>query len=63
MGRKKPEPLFPDDNTILIIGQTKQTEASALPEGPEKQKLQKEANAYLTLANARGWVNGLKAPT
>jgi hypothetical protein len=60
---RKPKTLFPDDNTIRAIGQTKQEEADALPEGPDKRKLQKEANGYLILADARSWMNGLKVPT
>jgi hypothetical protein len=56
--------LFPDDHAILLIAQTKQAEADALPPGPEKRKLQKEANSYRILAEANSWLNGdLKPPT
>jgi hypothetical protein len=56
--------LFPDDNAILVIAETKQSEADALPPGPEKRKLQKEANSYRILADAKSWLKGdLKPPT
>jgi hypothetical protein len=56
--------LFPDDNAILLIAQTKQAEADALPPGQEKRNLQKEANSYRILAEAKSWLKGdLKPPT
>jgi hypothetical protein len=56
--------LFPDDNAILLIAQTKQAEADAHPPGPEKRTLQKEANSYRILAEAKSWLKGdLKPPT
>ena len=56
--------LFPDDTAILLLAQNKQAEADALPPGPEKRKLQKEANSYQILANAKNWMTGeLKSPT
>ena len=60
MGKKS---LFPDDNAILLIAQKKQAEADALRPGPEKRRLQKEANSYRVLANAKSWLKGeLKPP-
>ena len=56
--------LFPDNNAILLIAQTRQAEADAAPPGPGKVKLQKEANSYRILADAKGWMNGeVKPPT
>jgi hypothetical protein len=60
----KSRTLFPDDNALLAIAQTKQVEASALPEGPEKRALQREAVSYQILADVEGWLSGeLKPPT
>jgi hypothetical protein len=50
--------LFPDDNAIQAIAETKQVEATALPPGPEKHKLQKEANSYKILSEAKSWLSG-----
>jgi len=62
MGRKV-KSLFPDDNAIKAIAQTKQAEADALPPGLEKRKLQKEANSYKILSEAKSWLSGeLKPP-
>ena len=56
--------LLLDDSAILLIAQTKQAEADALPPGPEKHKRQTEANSYRILADAKGWMKGeLKPPT
>ncbi|SHG53507.1 hypothetical protein [Bradyrhizobium erythrophlei] len=60
MGKKT---LFPDDNTIRGVAETKQAEADALPPGQEKRKLQKEANSYRILSEAKSWISGeLKPP-
>jgi hypothetical protein len=37
-------------------------EADALPAGPEKCKLQKEANSYKILAEAMSWLSGEPKP-
>ncbi len=55
---RKPNSIFPDENTIKLIAQTKQAEADALPAGPEKRKLQEEANSYRILAEAKNWLAG-----
>jgi hypothetical protein len=57
--RKK---LFPDDNDIRAIAQSKQAEADALPRGPAKHELQREANSYKILSEADAWISGLKPP-
>jgi hypothetical protein len=49
----KPRSLFPDDNAIRLMAETKQAEADALPPGPEKRKLQKEANSLRILSEAK----------
>jgi hypothetical protein len=54
--------LFPDDRDIRAIAETKQAEADALPRGPLKRELQKEANCYKILSEAEGWISGLKPP-
>lgn len=60
MGNKS---LFPDDNAIRAMAETKQAEADALPPGQEKRKLQKEANSYRILSEAKSWLSGeLKPP-
>jgi hypothetical protein len=60
---RKSKSLFPDDSAIQTMAQTKQVQADALPHGPEKRKLQKEANSYKILAEARLWMSGdLKPP-
>jgi hypothetical protein len=62
--RKKSKSIFPDDNAIKLIALTKQAEADALPQGLAKRKLQKEANSYRILADAKSWMKGeLKPPT
>jgi hypothetical protein len=61
MGKKS---LLPDDNAIPLVAQKKQAEAHALRPGLEKRRLQKEANSYRILANAKSWLKGgLKPPT
>jgi hypothetical protein len=37
--------LFPDENAILVIAQTKQAEADALPQGPENANCKKRRTA------------------
>lgn len=59
---KKLKSLFPDDDAIRLMAETRQAEADALPPGPEKRKLQKEANSYRILAEARGWLAGELRP-
>jgi hypothetical protein len=55
--------VFPDDNTIRVMAANKQAEADALPPGPEKRELQKEANSYRILSEAKSWLAGeLKPP-
>jgi len=54
--------LFPDDNDIRVIAETKQAEADALPRGHEKRQLQKEANSYKILSEAEAWITGLTPP-
>jgi hypothetical protein len=54
--------LFPDDNAIRVMAETKQAEADALPPGPEKRKLQKEANSYRILSEAKSWLSGELRP-
>jgi hypothetical protein len=55
--------LFPDDRQILVIAETKQAQADALPYGSDKRNLQKEANSYKILSEAAAWISGeLKPP-
>jgi hypothetical protein len=58
MDMKRTPSLFPNDDAIRLLAQTKQAEADALPQGPDKRKLQKEANSYRILSEARGWLAG-----
>jgi hypothetical protein len=59
---RKSKSLFSDDNAIRVMAETKQAEADALPRGPEKRKLQKEANSYRILSEAKGWLAGELRP-
>jgi hypothetical protein len=59
---RKPKSLFPNDNAIRLMAETKQAEADALPPGPEKRKLQKEANSLRILSEANAWLAGELRP-
>jgi hypothetical protein len=59
---RKSKSLFPDDNAIRVMAETKQAEADVLPRGLEKRKLQKEANSYRIRSEAKGWLAGEPRP-
>ena len=42
----------------FVVTLKKEAEADALRPGPEKRRLQKEANSYRVLANAKSWLKG-----
>jgi hypothetical protein len=58
----KKKSLFRDDETIRAIAVEKTKRAHALPPGPERSKLLKEANSYKILAEAKNWFSGELRP-
>lgn len=55
---------YPSPEEARIIANAKLAEANALPPGPERQKLLKEAGSYKVLSEVKGWLAGeLRPPT